>query len=157
MISELDLSNSWPKLSQDSTHTRYSENFSIYDDYGQMAFNISFNEWVFSMNPLPIFWSIFSRNSNLTPSFVSPSIWIHQGKCKRNRQFTTANWCHKVNQYLRFQNWIDNKSCSGHIHLSVGSSYFHLMTLPYWKFAGVIWSLAIIIWSLLLYVWLRTG
>ena len=28
-------------------------------------------------------------------------------------QITAANWCHKVNQYLRFKNWIENKSCSG--------------------------------------------
>ena len=25
---------------------------------------------------------------------------------------TAANGCHKVNQYLRFKNWIENKSCS---------------------------------------------
>ena len=28
-------------------------------------------------------------------------------------QTTAANGCHKVNQYLRFQNWIENKRCSG--------------------------------------------
>ena len=42
--------------------------------------------------------------SPLYVEIVQTSMYFHS---------TAANWCHKVNQYLRFKNQIENKSCSG--------------------------------------------
>ena len=50
-------------------------------------------------------------------SFLSPILCVVFQILKLPQYFndTAANGCHMVNQFLRFQNWIENESCSGSV------------------------------------------